>query len=95
MTVGGIGLNESSIMGSINEFNATNEKYQIVTEDYADAAASLDQARTVMQTKAMAGDGPDIISFEGISPLKWIGAGMLYNMDGLVAGDPDINEMIF
>lgn len=79
-------------MGSINEFNATNEKYQIVTEDYADAAASLDQARTVMQTKAMAGDGPDIISFEGISPLKWIGAGMLYNMDGLVAGDPDINE---
>lgn len=92
LTVGGIGLNESSIMGSINEFNATNEKYQIVTEDYADAAASLDQARTVMQTKAMAGDGPDIISFEGISPLKWIGAGMLYNMDGLVAGDPDINE---
>ena len=74
LTVGGIGLNESSIMGSINEFNATNEKYQIVTEDYADAAASLDQARTVMQTKAMAGDGPDIISFEGISPLKWIGA---------------------
>ena len=92
LTVGGIGLNESSIMGSINEFNATNEKYQIVTEDYADAAASLDQARTVMQTKAMAGDGPDIISFEGISPLKWIGAGMLYNMDGLVAEDPDINE---
>ena len=34
LTVGGIGLNESSIMGSINEFNATNEKYQIVTEDY-------------------------------------------------------------
>ena len=34
----------------------------------------------------------DIISFEGISPLKWIGAGMLYNMDGLVAEDPDINE---
>ena len=67
LTVGGIGLNESSIMGSINEFNATNEKYQIVTEDYADAAASLDQARTVMQTKAMAGDGPDIISFEGIA----------------------------
>lgn len=92
LVVGGIGLNESSITSVINEFNAANEKYQIIAEDYTDGAASFDQALTVMQTKVMTGKGPDIISFEGISPLKWIGAEMLYDMDGLVAEDPDIDE---
>ena len=92
LIIGGIDLNERSIVGIINSFNEENTKYQIVIEDYSDGAASLNQARTVMQTKAMAGDGPDIISFEGISPLKWIGAEMLYDMDGLVAEDPDIDE---
>lgn len=92
LIIGGIDLNERSIVGIINSFNEENTKYQIVIEDYSDGAASLNQARTVMQTKAMAGDGPDLISFEGISPLKWIGAEMLYNMDGLVAEDPDIDE---
>lgn len=70
LIIGGIDLNERSIVGIINSFNEENTKYQIVIEDYSDGAASLNQARTVMQTKAMAGDGPDIISFEGISPLK-------------------------
>ena len=61
LTVGGIGLNESSIMGSINEFNATNEKYQIVTEDYATQfstakSGTRSNSRTLFVTRIISSD---------------------------------------
>lgn len=55
---------------------------------------SREQAETVMQTKLFAGDAADIYYFRNdmLSPLPWISAGLLYDLDPLIASDSEISE---
>ena len=92
LTLGGIGLRNSALASLVHNFNAENTKYTVVIDDYAENTQSREQAETVMQTKLFAGDAADIYYFRNdmLSPLPWISAGLLYDLDPLIASDSEI-----
>lgn len=90
LTLGGIALEGSVVQSIVNDFNASSDSCQVVLEDYLTSADSLSQAVTVMQTTLLAGSAPDMLCFTGVSPLKWLAAGLLLDMDTLVQADTDI-----
>ena len=87
LVLGGIGLREGPLASLVNNFNAENTKYTVVIDDYAENAQSREQAETVMRTKLFAGDAADLYYFrrDFLSPLPWISAGLLYDLDPLIA----------
>lgn len=94
LVLGGIGLRDDTLASLVNNFNAENTKYTVVIDDYAENTQSREQAETVMQTKLFAGDAADIYYFRNdmLSPLPWISAGLLYDLDPLIASDSEISE---
>lgn len=94
LVLGGIGLNGGKIASLVSDFNAENTKYKVVIDDYAENTQSREQAGTVMRTKVLSGDAPDLYFFRSdiLSPLPWIGAGLLYDLDPLLAADSEISE---
>lgn len=94
LVLGGIGLRDGTLASLVNNFNAENTKYTVVIDDYAENTQSREQAETVMQTKLFAGDAADIYYFRNdmLSPLPWISAGLLYDLDPLIASDSEISE---
>ena len=94
LVLGGIGLREGPLASLVNNFNAENTKYTVVIDDYAENAQSREQAETVMRTKLFAGDAADLYYFrrDFLSPLPWISAGLLYDLDPLIAADSEIRE---
>ena len=94
LVLGGIGLRDGTLASLVNNFNAENTKYTVVIDDYAENTQSREQAETVMQTKLFAGDAADIYYFRNdmLSPLPWISAGLLYDLDPLIVADSEIGE---
>ena len=94
LVLGGIGLRDDTLASLVNNFNAENTKYTVVIDDYAENTQTREQAETVMQTKLFAGDAADIYYFRNdmLSPLPWISAGLLYDLDPLIASDSEISE---
>lgn len=94
LVLGGIGLNDGPIASLVNNFNAESTKYKVVIDDYAENTESREQAQTVMRTKVLAGDAADLYYFRSdiLSPLPWLEAGLLYDLDPLVAADGEISE---
>lgn len=94
LVLGGIGIKDGRLASLVNNFNAENAKYTIIIDDYAENTQSREQAKTVMQTRLLAGDAADLYYFRSdiLSPLPWIDAGLLYDLDPLVASDCEISE---
>lgn len=94
LILGGIGLSGGALASIVNNFNAENTKYTVVLDDYAENTESPEQAGTVMRTKMFAGDSADLYYFRSdiLSPIPWISAGLLYDLDPLIASDSEISE---
>ena len=94
LVLGGIGLSGGPLASLVNDFNAENTKYTVVLDDYAENTQSPEQAGTVMRTKMFAGSAADLYYFRSdiLSPIPWIAAGLLYDLDPLVAADSEISE---
>ena len=94
LVLGGIGLRGGALASIVNHFNAENTKYTVVLDDYAENTQSPEQAGTVMRTKLFAGDAADLYYFRSdiLSPIPWISAGLLYDLDPLIASDSEFSE---
>lgn len=94
LTLGGIGLRNSTLASLVHNFNAENTKYTIVIDDYAENTQSREQAEAVMRTKLLARDAADLYYFRSdlLSPLPWIDAGLLYDLEPLIAADGEIRK---
>lgn len=86
----GIGLEGTAIQSIINDFNRSSSSCFVVLKDYYTEVESLDQAFMRMQTEALSGGAADLICFEGISPLQWIAAGLLLDLDTFISADAEI-----
>lgn len=93
LVLGGIGIQNGQLASLVNDFNAESTKYTVVIEDYGANTQSRDQAKTVMQTKLLAGDAADLYFFRSdiLSPLPLIKAGLLYDLDPLLASDTELS----
>ena len=94
LTLGGIGLRNSALASLVHNFNAENTKYTVVIDDYAENTQSREQAEAVMRTKLLARDAADLYYFRSdlLSPLPWIDAGLLYDLEPLIAADSEIRK---
>lgn len=94
LVLGGIGLSGGQLASLVNNFNSENTKYTVILDDYAENTESPEQAGTVMRTKMLAGDSADIYYFRSdiLSPIPWISAGLLYDLDPLIASDSEISK---
>ncbi len=110
LVIAGVGCTNSKIRMVINAFNKQNEDYRISLIDYAYDGASVEQAQMRMQTQMLAGDPPDMLLFEdyaeqvflstgevvqNVSPLPYISAGMLMDLDAFLENDPELSQEDF
>lgn len=76
-------------------FNAYNEEYYVEVVDLASAIPNIDDRLKDLSTRLAAGDGPDIICFNGLDPAPYGRAGALVDLYELIDSDPELSREDF
>ena len=76
-------------------FNASQDRYHLTIINYntgenGNTAAGEEQGMTRLLTEIAAGQYPDLVCFDNISPYPFISKGVLLDMESCMAGDEDI-----
>ena len=110
LTLAGIRLSELGWDYLTEQFNAQSEQYIVELRDYYagdfDAGnwdkdmisrlqADIEDAKTRLHTDLIVGNMPDMLVFDGLSPLIYLGKGMLLDLDPYVAADADVSSEDF
>ena len=61
-------------------------------DEMARYRADLQDAKTRLHTELIAGNAPDMIVFDALSPLPYLGKGMLLDLDPYLAADASISQ---
>lgn len=105
LKLGGVGCAESKIKMVINEFNKTDSDYTVSLTDYG-YGVTADQGKMQLQTQMIAGNRPDMLLFDNevissgnradaLSPLAYIAADSLVDLDEFVQADPELSAEDF
>lgn len=99
LTLGGLRLEGSSLERIVKEFNEAQTEVHISLRDYGEGISDMTQAITAMNTALLAGDSPDLISFDvqigyTFSPLPYIAKGLLLDLDPYFAASDGLTEEI-
>ena len=83
------------IYSAADGFNASQERYHLTVVNYntgenGNTAAGEEQGMTRLLTEIAAGQYPDLICFDNISPYPFIAKGVLLDMESCMAEDEDI-----
>ena len=73
-------------------FNAYNEEYYVEVVDLASAIPNLDDRLKDLSTRLAAGDGPDIICFNGLDPAPYGQSGALVDLYELIDSDLELSR---
>lgn len=83
------------VIEMVNEFNASQDLYHITivnfnTGETGNTAVGEEQGMARLFTELAAGQYPDLICFDNISPYPFIANGMLLDMESYMSNDADI-----
>ena len=73
-------------------FNASNEEYYVEVTDLSSTIPNIDDRLKDLSTRLAAGDGPDIICFNGLDPAPYGRAGALLDLYELIDSDPELSR---
>ena len=76
-------------------FNASNEEYYVEVTDLMSSFPNIDDRLKDLSTRLAAGDGPDIICFNGLDPAPYGRAGALVDLYELIDSDPELSREDF
>lgn len=76
-------------------FNASNEEYFVEVTDLMSSFPNIDDRLKDLSTRLAAGDGPDIICFNGLDPAPYGRAGALVDLYTLIDSDPELSREDF
>ena len=76
-------------------FNASNEEYYVEVTDLMSSFPNIDDRLKDLSTRLAAGDGPDIICFNGLDPAPYGRAGALVDLYTLIDSDPELSREDF
>ena len=106
LTLAGIRLSDYGWDSLAEAFNAQSENYEVELRDYyagdfdggnvdKDAIdrlrADIEDAKTRLHTDLIVGKLPDLLVFDQLSPLTYLGKGLLLDLDAYVAQDADVS----
>ena len=86
---------DQRVYEAVSGFNASQNRYHVTIVNYntgenGNTAAGEEQGMTRLLTEIAAGQYPDLICFDNISPYPFIAKGVLLDMESCMAGDEDI-----
>lgn len=81
-----------SVERGIRQFNQLGEDYFVEVEDLFAAYSSRQDAVNALNTRIVAGQGPDLIYFGGSSPIDYSSSGYLADIYELIDADPDLSR---
>ena len=106
LTLAGVGLWRYGWDWLARQFNAQSEKYVVELRDYYTGSciddgssrpddlgqyiADIDDAKTRLHTDLIVGNMPDMIVFDGLSPLTYLGKELLLDLDPYLKADAEI-----
>lgn len=73
-------------------FNASNEEYYVEVVDLMSSFPNIDDRLKELSTRLAAGDGPDIICFNGLDPAPYGKSGLLVDLYTLIDSDPELSH---
>ncbi len=73
-------------------FNASNEEYYVEVVDLMSSFPNIDDRLKELSTRLAAGDGPDIICFNGLDPAPYGKSGLLVDLYTLIDSDPELSR---
>lgn len=73
-------------------FNAYHEEYYVEVVDLMSAIPNIDDRLKDLSTRLAAGDGPDIICFNGLDPAPYGQSGALVDLYELIDSDPELSR---
>lgn len=76
-------------------FNASQQEYYVEVTDLMSSFPNIDDRLKDLSTRLAAGDGPDIICFNGLDPLPYGRAGTLVDLYELIDSDPELSREDF
>ena len=106
LTLAGIRLSDYGWDYLAEAFNAQSENYEIELRDYYTGdfdgvnvdkdtidrlRADIEDAKTRLHTDLIVGKMPDLLVFDQLSPLTYLGKGLLLDLDPYVAQDADVS----
>lgn len=77
---------------AISDFNRSSTEYYIEVVDYMEGASDLNSAILRLNTELLAGNGPDLIYFFGLSPYAYANKGYLENLYAWMEADPELDR---
>ena len=110
LTLAGIRLSDYGWDHLAEQFNAQSEKYEVELRDYyagdfdggnvdkdtiSRLRSDIEDAKTRLHTDLIVGKMPDLLVFDQLSPLTYLGKGMLLDLDPYVAADADVSAEDF
>lgn len=76
-------------------FNAYQQEYYVEVTDLMSSFPNIDDRLKDLSTRLAAGDGPDIICFNGLDPAPYGRAGALVDLYELIDSDPELSREDF
>ena len=76
-------------------FNASQQEYYVEVTDLMSSFPNIDDRLKDLSTRLAAGDGPDIICFNGLDPAPYGRAGALVDLYTLIDSDPELSREDF
>lgn len=77
---------------AVHQFNQLSEDYFVEMENLIAAYGSLGDALNALNIRVIAGQGPDLIYFGGLSPIDYSSSGYLADIYELIDADPDLSR---
>ena len=95
VTLGVVAADAMVAAMAVDEFNKTSENVRVEIVDYAtlyNTESDRTQAVTRFDIDVLGGNAPDMLSFSGFSPNKYISKGVLADLTGYLENDKNINR---
>ena len=95
VTLGVVAEDAVIVALAVDEFNKTSETVRVEIVDYAtlyNTESDKTQAVTRFDIDVLNGNAPDMLSFNGFSPNKYISKGVLADLTGYLNNDTKINR---